>query len=251
MCFSSDEHEWFQKSVNNEPGYEDLFIWHPGKINNVTGEREPPTNWIGVFRYSAWTWNEKRQLYYFHHFTPQQPDFNFRHPKVVEEMKNVLRFWLDKGVSGFRLDAVVNIFEISPDVNGNYPDEPVSGRCNDPVDPCYHDHIYTADQPESYDMVYQWRDVVDQYWKEHGGEEPVLMSEAYVDLDKLFRYCEDGDRKGAHIPFNFHLESSLNRSSTAADYKKLIEEYLERITDSCQANWVVSTFTETLRFLHV
>lgn len=76
--FRSDQHEWFIKSVNKEPGYEDFYVWHPGKINNETGERSPPNNWISIFRFSAWKWNEKRQAYYFHQFLAEQPDLNYR-----------------------------------------------------------------------------------------------------------------------------------------------------------------------------
>lgn len=75
---SSDQHEWFGKSVNREPGFEDYYVWHPGKINNATGERQPPSNWLAAFRFSAWEWSEKRQEYYLHQYAVQQPDLNFR-----------------------------------------------------------------------------------------------------------------------------------------------------------------------------
>lgn len=121
---SSDEHEWFTKSVNNDPEYKDFYVWHDGKMDKE-GRRSPPNNWVklssfsfhqfllnvivmqqSVFYGSAWTWNEKRQQYYLHQFDAKQPDLNYRNPKVVEAMKDVLRFWLDKGASGFRVDAM-------------------------------------------------------------------------------------------------------------------------------------------------
>lgn len=73
---SSDQHEWFKKSVKREKGYENYYIWHPGKVNNVTGVRSPPNNWVSVFRFSAWAWNDVRKEYYLHQFTPEQPDLN-------------------------------------------------------------------------------------------------------------------------------------------------------------------------------
>ena len=106
---TSDQHEWFIKSEAKDSEYDNYFIWHDGKPNPDGGQNLPPNNWVSVFYGSAWTWSEKRQQFYFHQFTKQQPDLNYRHPPVVEKMKNVLRFWLEKGVSGFRCDAVGKI----------------------------------------------------------------------------------------------------------------------------------------------
>lgn len=103
---TSDEHEWFIKSVARDPEYKDYYIWHDGSQNPEGGQNLPPNNWVSVFYGSAWTWNDKRQQYYFHQFTKQQPDLNFRHPAVGERMKDILRFWMAKGVAGFRCDAV-------------------------------------------------------------------------------------------------------------------------------------------------
>lgn len=133
VLFHKLQHEWFLRSEAGDPEYTDYFIWNEGKMEG--DERKPPNNWVSVFRGPAWTYSEKRQAWYFHQFTKQQvswvlikirvwllststmlcvcfcfvswqPDLNFRNPAVVEEMKNVLRFWLGKGVSGFRCDAV-------------------------------------------------------------------------------------------------------------------------------------------------
>lgn len=103
---SSDQHEWFIKSEARDPEYDNFYIWHDGKPNPEGGQRLPPNNWVSVFYGSAWAWSEKRQQFYYHQFTKEQPDLNFRNPNVVERMKDVLRFWMAKGVSGFRCDAV-------------------------------------------------------------------------------------------------------------------------------------------------
>lgn len=86
--YTSDEHVWFQKSINRENGFENFYIWHPGYEDpkNSTN-RLPPNNWLSVFRHSAWQWNEKRGEFYFHQFTVKQPDLNHRNPIVVEEIK--------------------------------------------------------------------------------------------------------------------------------------------------------------------
>jgi alpha-glucosidase len=104
---TSDKHEWFIKSEARDPDYEDFFVWHDGKKNPSGGRNIEPNNWVSVFYGSAWTWSDKRGQFYLHQFTKQQPDLNYRNPKVVQRMSDVLRFWLAKGVSGFRVDAVM------------------------------------------------------------------------------------------------------------------------------------------------
>jgi alpha-glucosidase len=83
-------------------------------------------------------------------------------------MKKVLLFWLDRGIDGFRIDAIPHIFETINE-DGSYPDEPLSGLCDDPVGTCYLSHIYTKDLDETYELVYDWRDLLDNYTKINGG----------------------------------------------------------------------------------
>lgn len=104
---SSDQHEWFKASSDpkhpEHEHYKDFYIWNKGKLLE-NGTRVPPSNWISVFRGSAWTWVEKRQSYYFHQFYKEQPDLNFRCEAVSREMDDILRFWLrKKGVTGFQV----------------------------------------------------------------------------------------------------------------------------------------------------
>lgn len=102
---TSDEHEWFKKSANpSDPEhakYKDFYVWNKGKLLE-NGTRVPPSNWLSIFRRSAWTWVESRQEYYLHQFLEQQPDMNYRNADLVNELKETMRFWLRKGVSGFR-----------------------------------------------------------------------------------------------------------------------------------------------------
>lgn len=165
---TSDKHDWFIKSANRVAGYEDFYVWHSG-FTATNGSRIEPNNWISVFRNSAWQWHEGRGQYYLHQFLKEQPDLNYREPKVVEAMKDVLRLWLGRGVSGFRIDAVPYLFEILPDANGNYIDEPESGECTDFNNPCYLKHMYTQNQDETFDMAYQWRAVMDEHKTTYGG----------------------------------------------------------------------------------
>lgn len=105
---------------------------------------------------SAWTWNEQRGQYYYHQFTIEQPDLDYRNPQLVQEMKDILVFWLEKGVAGFRVDALYCLVE---DIS--FADEPLTNNPNcGPLDACRLQHTLTQDQPETIDMVIQWRKVL-------------------------------------------------------------------------------------------
>lgn len=161
----SDQHEWFKKSSNpNHPEYEtykDYFIWNKGKLLE-NGTRLPPSNWLSVFRGSAWTWSESRQEYFFRNFMSEQPDLNFRNEYVSNEMKEILRFWLRKGVDGFRVDAVIFLIETEENADGLYNDEPLSGTSDDPMFDNYLLHNETRDLIETYELVNEWRKVLDE-----------------------------------------------------------------------------------------
>ncbi|XP_017106283.2 maltase A3 [Drosophila bipectinata] len=241
---SSDENVWFQKSVKREKGYEDYYMWHDGYINATTGEREPPSNWLQAFRGSAWEWNEERGQYYLHQFAVKQPDLNYRNPAVVAQMKRVLTYWLDRGVAGFRMDAVPWCFEVLPDANGRYPDEPLSGYTDDPDDSSYLKHIYTQDLYETVDMVYQWRTLMDDYQRIHGGDTRVIMVETYSGLDYVMQFYGNRTTKGAQIPFNFQFiiggnGDKNNTQLNAAGFVKIINSWLTQMPASRTANWVM------------
>lgn len=238
---SSDEHEWFGKSERREPGYENYYIWHPGKFDPVTGTHSPPNNWVSVFRFPAWKWSDIRKQYYLHAFLAKQPDLNYRNPKIVQEMKDVITFWMKRGVMGYRIDAVPYMFEVKPDFRGNYPDEPLTGpTCTNSDDYCYTQHIYTQDRVETFDMIYQWRSLMDSYAASDDGEARIIMTEAYTALDNIIKFYGDGVRSGSHVPFNFELISNVNSTSTAADYKYRIDIWMSKMPKGRQPNWVVS-----------
>ncbi|HPJ02724.1 MAG TPA: alpha-amylase family glycosyl hydrolase, partial [Candidatus Limiplasma sp.] len=98
---TSDEHEWFQKSRDRIEPYTDYYIWKPAKADG-----SPPNNWTSFFMGPAWTWDEKRGEYYLHLFDKKQPDLNWHNPRVMAEVKDIMRFWLDRGVAGFRCDVI-------------------------------------------------------------------------------------------------------------------------------------------------
>lgn len=191
-------------------------------------------------RNSAWEWNDKRQAYYLHQFGVKQPDLNYRNLKVVNKMKDVLRFWLARGVAGFRIDAVSNLFETEMSSQEMYPDEPKSGICTDEAAHCYLNHIHTENLDESIEMVYQWRDIMDQYQYLNGGETRILMTEAFSStLSRYILFYGNETRNGSNIPFNFELLFKINRYSTAIDFKNVIDSWLTAMPNGVQANWVV------------
>ncbi|XP_001360301.2 maltase A2 [Drosophila pseudoobscura] len=235
---SSDENEWFDKSVNRVDGYDDFYVWHDGKVNAVTGEREPPSNWISVFGGPQWTWHETRQQYFLHQFQVKQPDLNFTNPMVREHMLDVLKFWLDRGVDGFRIDAVPHIYEYR-NADGSYSDEPVSGWSSNPEAYDYHDHIYTKDQPATVELMYEWRAFLDQYRTENGGDSRVLLAEAFSSVETLSAYFGNGTHLGTQLPMNFQL-MYLSGYSTARDVVSSIDYWMNTMwTEHQTANWVV------------
>jgi oligo-1,6-glucosidase len=108
---TSDEHEWFRKSRREVEGYEEYYHWVEGS------PEEPPNNWKSIFGGSAWSWDDERGAWYLHVFDEKQPDLNWRNPAVRESVKDVMRFWLEKGIDGFRMDAINHIVK-----REGYPD---------------------------------------------------------------------------------------------------------------------------------
>lgn len=166
----------------------------------------------------------------------EQPDLNYRNPAVVKEMIDVLNFWMKKGVSGFRIDAINHMFECA-----DLHDEPLSGETNDPKAYEYTLKYCTADQPEMYEIVYKFREVADQYQKDHGGYRRILMTEAYANATEYPKYfvSSDGKRLGSEMPFNFALTKDLDRYSTAAEFKEIIDKKIQSVPKPYRLNWVI------------
>ena len=226
---TSDQHQWFQMSLNKTGKYTDYYIWSDGKM--VDGKRQPPNNWVSVFNGSAWTWNDQRQQYYFHQFYKQQPDLNYDNLDVQDEMKDTMRFWLDKGVDGFRIDAVPHLFE-----SNITQDEPVFNIPN--VNASLHvnlNHTLTKDQPKTYDLVNSWRLFVDEYANQTRQDEKVIMTEAYTSWENTIKYYEHG----SNVPFNFKFITDANADSTATDFQNIIQKWIAMMPKGKVPNWVM------------
>lgn len=147
---TSDEHKWFiqSKSSKDNP-YRDYYIWKKGK-----GKR-PPNNWTGFFGGSTWEYNETTDEYYLHLFGKKQPDVNWENPKVREEYKNILRFWLDKGVDGFRCDVITLLSKDQRFKNGKGILPVIKGKESFIIGPRLHEflHELNLDVFSSYDCM--------------------------------------------------------------------------------------------------
>jgi len=203
---TSDEHPWFKESRSSRDNPKrDWYIWRDGKNGG------PPNNWQSWFGHSAWTLDAATGQYYYHYFYVQQPDLNWRNPAVRKAMYDVMRFWLNKGVAGFRMDALSRLFE-DPELH------------DDPYLPGYNaygdrniQHKYTDDLPETHEVFREIRKVVDSY-----PDHPVLIAEANEptigELSKMYGAKNDE----VQLPMDFPI-ADVNTLS-AAKFRKLFEE---------------------------
>ena len=220
---TSDQHLWFAESRSNRTNpRRDWFIWR-----DAAPDGGPPNNWRSEFGGSAWTWDPAREQYYYHAFLSCQPDLNWRCPDVVEAMLNVMRFWLDRGIDGFRVDAIHHLMERG-DLSDN-PSNPLWREGMDPADQLL--RSATVDQPDVHGAVTAMRRVLDDY-----PGDVVLIGEAYLPLDRLVTYY-GAPNDGFHLPFNFHL---IVTPWTPTAVAALVAAYERQLPDHGWPNWVLS-----------
>jgi alpha-glucosidase len=176
---TSDKHPWFLEAARSRTSpHHDFYVWSAGKVDSA-GRQLPPNNWVSLFGGSAWEFVPAVGEFYYHRFYRQQPDLNWRNPAVEREMFAAMRFWLDRGVAGFRLDAVTELFE-----DARLRDAPVLGGVNAQGDPNLSD-IYTKNLPEVHEVMRRMRTMIDRY-----PDERVLIGETYLektaDLDAWY-----------------------------------------------------------------
>ncbi|XP_071628959.1 maltase 1-like isoform X1 [Temnothorax longispinosus] len=224
---TSDKHIWFQKALQGHKKYKNYYVWARGRNGDgIT----PPNNWISVFSDSAWTYVESQKQWYLHQFEYRQPDLNFRNPAVRLEMKKVLIFWLDLGIDGFRIDSSAFIYE-----DLKLRDEPrsfVEGAT--PRDYTYLNHIYTLDLIETYKLFGEWRKFVDLYAAKHNQDQKMVVMEAYTTLEHTIQYYDYN-----LLPFNFKFIRNLNSKSSAQDFKREMDSWMNSMPRGEVANWVL------------
>ena len=221
---TSYQHPWFQESRSSiDNPKRDWYLWKDPAEG--AADRQPPNNWQSVFGGAAWEWDEHTQQYYYHAFLKEQPDLNWRNPEVKQAMLEVMQFWLDKGVDGFRVDVIWHLIKDelwrdnppNPDYQQGEPDSKRYLR------------TYSEDQPMVYDIIADMRQLVDRY------EERLLIGEIYLPIDRLVTYYGK-EGAGVHLPFNFQLIQIDWRPE--AIYA-LINDYEGSLLPENWPNWVL------------
>jgi alpha-glucosidase len=212
---TSEQHPWFLESRSSRDNAKrNWYIW-----------RDQPNNWTSNFGGSAWEFDERTGQYYYHSFLKQQPDLNWRNPAVKAAMFDVLRFWLQKGVDGFRVDVMWMIIK-----DDQFRDNPPN--------PGYHAGlssnnrflpVYNTNRPEVHAIVAEMRSLLDEF------SNRVLIGEIYLPVAQLMTYYGE-HLKGANLPFNFQL---LQCAWSANAIAQVIGDYYRALPDGAWPNWVL------------
>jgi len=218
---TSEEHPWFVESRSARAAAKrDWYIWR-----DPAPDGGPPNNWRSVFGGSGWEYDAATNQYYYHAFLKQQPDLNWRNPAVQSAMLDVLRFWLDRGVDGFRVDVLWHIFK-----DDQFRDNPPNPN-HRPGESLYEALLpdYTTDLPEVHQIVGSMRSVLDAY------DERVLIGEIYLPVEQLVTYY-GVNGAGVHLPFNFQL---ILLPWDAQLIAATITTYEEHVSAAGWPNWVL------------
>jgi alpha-glucosidase len=222
---TSDKHAWFVESASSRDNPKaDWYVWNDGVEAGAPGVtafqkrfehdgKVPPNNWESVFGGSAWEWVPTRRQFYYHRFYRQQPDLNWRNPAVEQAMFHAMRFWLDRGVAGFRLDAISTLFE-DPQLR-NDPQRPGTNAQGDPnLSTRYSDNL-----PEVHDVIRRMRAMVDQYPGDR-----VLIGETYTaDVADLDSWYGGTRRDELQLPMNMLPGFGWQAKFDAGWFRKTLE----------------------------
>ncbi len=218
---TSERHPWFVESRSSRTNPKrDWYIWRDGKAGGA-----PPNNWISQFGGAAWSMDATTGQYYLHSFLREQPDLNWRNPAVRTAMYDALRFWLDRGVDGFRVDVIWLLIK-DLELRDN-PPNPTYQSAQAAINRFL--PVYNADQPEVHELIAEMRSVLDRY------HERVLIGEIYLPIERLVRYYGK-DLGGAQLPFNFQL---IHAAWTAKEIARLVSEYEGALPTGGWPNWVL------------
>ncbi len=209
MNHTSDKHPWFIESASSKTSPKrDWYIWRDGK-----GPGKPPNNWLSTFGHSAWQFSPKTNQYYYHYFYIQQPDLNWRNPQVENAMFNMLRFWLDRGVAGFRLDAVPTLFE-----DPSLQNEELLSGVNKFGDP---NELTTLQEnlPEVHGVIQRMRSMTNSYPGDR-----VLIGETYLpNVQELNKWYGGSQHNELQLPMDMQV---------GFEPKLDVNEFRQRINDA-------------------
>jgi alpha-glucosidase len=218
---TSDRHPWFVESRSSRDNPKrGWYLWRDPRQDGG-----PPNNWMSEFGGSAWTLDPATGQYYYHAFLAAQPDLNWRNPEVRAAIYDVMRYWLARGIDGFRVDVIWHLvkdeqFRDNPPNPAWTPEQPPHRA----VAP-----LYTADRPEVHDVIMEMRHVVDEF------PDRLLLGEIYLPIERLMAYY-GRDLGGVHLPFNFAL---LQTEWNARVIARLIESYEAALPAGGWPNWVL------------
>ena len=223
---TSDEHAWFVESrASRDNPKRDWYIWR-----DPAPDGGPPNNWFSFFGGPAWTYDERTKQYYLHQFVSQQPELNYRHPDVLPAMLDNMRFWLERGVDGFRVDVIWLMWKdkelrdepLNPDWKpGDWPHARLQ-------------HIHTQNLPGVHNLIRAMREVLDEY------DERMMVGEIYMPNEDLVQYYgarrADGSYDECHLPFNFQL---ITAAWDATGVRNIVDAYEAALPAGAWPNWVL------------
>ena len=222
MNHTSDRHKWFLESRSSRDNpYRDWYIWHDGKGETATDKGAPPNNWQSEFGHSAWQWDEKTRQYYYHKFYAQQPDLNWNNPKVHEAFKEIIAFWLKRGVGGFRFDAIMTLFE-----DPSLADEGVvKDKNGKPIIDAYGeqelDGSKTFVAPPMHRVMQEMRAKIDTFSSNKFPGTRVLIAEVYTDkISQLARMYGTPEKPEFQLPMDTEV-GFIDKLDVAAFRAKL------------------------------
>jgi alpha-glucosidase len=230
LSHTSDQHPWFKESrASRDNAKADWYVW-----GDPNPDGTPPNNWLSIFGGSAWQWDGERMQYYMHNFLKQQPDLNFHNAEVQTELLAVARYWLDRGVDGFRLDTI-NFYVHDKELRPNPPLAPEkrSDKIAPAVNPYnWQEHVHSKNRPENLEFLKRLRAVMDEY--------PAITAVGEVGDDQRgleiqAEYTSDGDKM--HMCYGFDFLSPV--PPTGKRFEDVLTRY-EKIVGDGWACWAFS-----------
>lgn len=226
LSHTSDRHPWFIESRSSRTNDKaDWYVWAEPKLDGT-----PPTNWFSIFGGSAWEWDTRRRQYFLHNFLTSQPDLNFHNPQVQDALLDVVRFWLDLGVDGFRLDTV-NMYVHDQQLRDNPPigNKRVNGI--DESNPyALQEPLYNITRPENLQFLERFRQVLDQYPAVTSVGELGAVTDMYT---RIAEYTEQGKR--IHMAYSFDF---MTKEFSAAHIRRVVEKM-----EAMQGGWSCWAFS--------
>lgn len=220
---TSDQHPWFVEARSSRSSPKrNWYVWRDAVAGGT-----PPNNWLAVFGGSAWEWDAASRQYYYHAFLKEQPDLNWRNPDVEQHMFDVMRFWLSRGVDGFRVDVIYMLLE-----DEQFQDNPRNPEFRPGMLPYFSlAPVHTEDQPDGHAVIRRMRRVVNEY------PARVLIGEVYGPrpLQRLVSYY-GANKDETHLPFNFQL---IDATWDAKALAELIGRYEAALPVGAWPNWVL------------